>query len=210
MIADKVSVTVAPTAVDLTTLATVKTRLGITGAASDATLSALITSASTAIATQCRRPLGAHTITETFRIRSVGLNAARELDRQELLLTGKDPTITSVAVDAVAVPGAEYELDSGILRRITTDGNPTTWGGGTVVVVYQTGYALPGAAPAPLAEACIELVSRGFGVAARDPSVKRETVEGVGSVEYFDRGFGAMALDDTLRDTLAPYKAWVP
>jgi hypothetical protein len=56
---------------DLATLAVVKAALGLTGGEEDATLSALITRASAAIAKYCNRVFAQETIEESFRVNAV-------------------------------------------------------------------------------------------------------------------------------------------
>ncbi len=201
---DIVTQTVAPASADLTTLATVKARLGITDSASDATLAAYITAASGLIAAECRRVLGLRTLAETFRYRRPAPVAWR------LMLSQPVVSVSSITLDGVALTAPEYETESGMVRYLDSAGMPRPWSGWPVVITYTTGYALPGSAPAALAEICIGLVVRGYQAGVRDPSIRREVVEGVGSVDYFDRPGPALALDDADRAALAPWKVWTP
>lgn len=210
MIAEHVAVVTPPASADLVALATVKTRLGITGTASDVALTAAIGLASALIAGECRRALGAQTITETFRIRPAGLVNAREIERHALSLSYTDATVTAVTVDGVAADPATYESSGGMVRCITASGTRTTWPGSVIAVTYSAGYSLPGGAPPVLAEYCLALVTASHrGTADRSPDVKSETADGIGSVTYFDRGAGAMVLDDGMRAGLQPFRVLV-
>lgn len=202
--ADTVAQTVAPVSTDLTTLATAKARLGIVDSSQDSLLAALITAASGIIAAECRWVIGARTLAETFRYTKPAPYAWR------LMLSQPVASVVSVTLDGVALTGAEYETESGMLRYLGTDGTPQPWSGWPVVVTYTSGYTLPANAPPVLAEVCLGLVARAYQANARDPLIRRESVEGVGMVDYFDRPGPALALDEADRACLAPWKVWVP
>jgi hypothetical protein len=99
-----------------------------------------------------------------------------------------DPVIESVVVDGAPVDVAEYVLDGPLLTRA---GHPAAWtsnsgiAGQQVVVTYWTGWNLLAQSPPSLERACIDLVTAIYSrPAARDPTIRGEIVEGVGSVTY--------------------------
>jgi len=207
MIADRVVTVTGPASAALTTLDTVKARLGISGSGSDTQLTAGIALASAILADACRRRLGAQTLAETFRVRVANVTATRDLERHGLVLNHPDAAVTGVTVDGDAVGAGTYEVEGGIVWPLTTEGTRTTWPGTSIVVTYTTGYSLPGSAPPVLAEYCISLVLAWFRAGDRTGAdVRSETTEGVGSVSYFDRGTGAMVIDDTMTAGLGPYR----
>lgn len=168
---------------DLTTIAKVKTELGITGTAEDARLTALVVEASAVIAAWCGRTgFGRETLRQTERL--TGACEAIRLDRDLA------PAVTSVTVDGEALLAAEYELDGSLLYRLS-DTYRIAWVYGVVVVDYQAGWTLPSGAPADIDRAAQDMVVGLYRAAGRDPSVRQEMVEGIGSTSYFDARAGA-------------------
>lgn len=169
------TVTSAASSYDLTTLAAVKTALGITTGDDDSRISTWITQASKRIATYCNRVFVVETVSEAFRL-------DWSLDK---LILGRAPVtaITSVTEDGEAVVAADYELDAGpgFLMRLDED-KSTVWPAGKITVVYSAGFAT---IPADLAGACIELVSLMQSSSSRDPMMKREEIPDVRTVDYW-------------------------
>jgi hypothetical protein len=163
----------------LTTLETLKAELGITGSASDARLTRLITHVSSQIETFLGRNLERRAVTDTF-IRS----------RRFLFLTAW-PVVGSVTVtsDGTALTSDQYVLDAdeGILSQPVYGvgyGSPCgyLWYG-TVTVDYTGGYLLPGSVganlPGDIERAALDLAIRYHHVGGRDPTLRSETVPGV-------------------------------
>ena len=174
---------------DLTSLARVKTELGITGTAEDAKLTTLIAEASNLITIYCKRnSFGAQTVRQTERLS----------ERLECIVLALDlaVVIASVTVDGVALLTTEWELDGALLYRLdASDDRRMWWEGGTKVVIqYATGWTLPAGAPDALERAAVDLVANLYRAAGRDTTVRSETVEGIGSISYVDgRSTGANA-----------------
>ena len=73
------------------------------------------------------------------------------------------------------------------LYRLDGDDNRIAWDAVKTVVRYTGGYAPPVAASAPadLADACRTLIKQKWFSVDRDPSVKSEEFEGVGSQQFW-------------------------
>lgn len=167
---------------DLTTLDKVKAELGITGTAEDARLTQLISEASAMIAAYCGRTgFGRETLRQTERLE--GTCSAIRLDRDLA------PVVSSVTVDGEALASTDYELDGSLLYRLSASFR-IPWAFGVVVVDYQAGWTLPAGAPADIDRAAQDLVVGLYRAAGRDPAVRQEMVEGVGSTSYFDARAG--------------------
>lgn len=180
----------------LATIEEVKAALGVDGAAEDDALTTLIRQASQAVEDQCGRPF------------------THGPDRLVTLLTRGEDDLALTRWPVSAVTGATV---NGVEVAVTICGRNKNmlWradGGkfsGTVVVDYQGGWKPPGdpAAdlPATVTRAVILLVQQYRSAAARDPLIRSQTFEQVGSETY---QVGGMGLGDDVKTLLAPYKIW--
>ena len=168
--------TPAGTEYDLITVATARAALGILDQTEDATLQGFVSRASGVIAGYCKRVFAVETVTETFR-----------LDRlQEDLLLSRYPVI---AVASIVENGntltvdTDYEVDAakGIVTRLYSD-RAAWWPMCKVTVVYSSGYETK---PGNLQQACVELVKSYYLSADRDPMVRSEATEAIGSTSYY-------------------------
>jgi hypothetical protein len=168
---------------DLTVLATVKEELGIPAddTSRDARLLRLIAEASDMVTQRCNRDgFGRKMVEETF-LWGPGIRG--------VMLSGDlDPVLEQIVVGGVPVNVAEYVLDGPLLTRA---GHPVSWtshsgiAGQQMVVTYWTGWNLLAQSPPSLERACIDLVTAIYSrPASRDPTIRGEIVEGVGSVTY--------------------------
>lgn len=200
------TVTTPAAASALTTLAAAKASLSITVSTYDAALTDAIDRASSALAGACGRVLGVQRYTETLRP-----NRALRRPALPVSLTLPGPTLISVTADSVAlVAGTDYEADTdaGLLWRLS-GGSRVGWVDTLVVVVYDSGWILPGSGgrnlPAVIEDQCLSLVVAAYTGAGRDRSIASETTEGVGAVRYFDRsGSGGVTAD--MLAALTPYR----
>lgn len=171
----------------LTTLETVWDALAISPGAADTFLDLSIDQASDAICTWCGRTFALETVRETIYSRSFS----------DGIMLSRWPV---VSVISVSMAGADQDVglieseDGGFLHRVDANGARRGWGIGNAVVEYQAGYLLPGTAgrtlPHDIERAAILLVRAAYFSRDRDPSVRTETVEGVGSTSYgLDSGF---------------------
>ncbi|PSO30212.1 hypothetical protein [Bradyrhizobium sp. MOS002] len=166
---------------DLTTLAVVKAELGTTEV-SDDQLSKYITQASDVIAQYCNRVFAVETVAETFRV--------QPQRSRELMLTRYPITeVVSVVEGGTTLTTDQYEinLQTGIADRISSHGCPIYWCAGQTVVTYSAGYEATDI-PQAVQHAAILLVKQFVASGDRDPMVRSETSDGVGSTDYFSGG----------------------
>ncbi len=168
---------------DLTTVAAVKAELALSGSGDDAWLADTITRASATVRRWCNRVFAAETVRETYRL-------ARPVP--ELLLSRLPVvTIASVTVDGSTLASTEYETDTekGVLYHLDSRRRFLCWSADVIEVEYTAGFTLPGAVgrtlPEDVEKAAIALVKAAYFARTRDPLVKSESVEGVGSTAYW-------------------------
>lgn len=186
----------------LVTLAEAKAFLGVTGNTDDVAITAMVARVSDAIARECRvsmagaavPTLRAETLTETFRGGCRGADLV--LSRRFV------SSITSVVEDGEGLTGSGYELNgpAGLLSRLDGD-DSIAWLSGKVVVVYVAGFAT---VPDDLKLGCLMAIRDQWAAAGREPLVRRETVEGVGSLEFFNSRDGSV-FSGEVRALLEPY-----
>lgn len=194
------------TQTDLTTLAAVKSELGIEDNKSDAWLKMQIQVASQVVtdylnviaADDSTVTLGQETLVETFRVHhSRYLSRRLDSERTQYLLLSRRPitSIASVVQDGLMLDPSEYEVDgTGALKHLSAD-RPTDWNGNKIVVTYTAGWLLPGQdgrnLPPDIESAVIGLVKMFRFARERDPNVKSEhdNIPGVRDfqVDYFFR-----------------------
>lgn len=207
-------VVTAATSRDLTSVATVKEELGLTGAADQAVLQRYIQAASSQIVGWCKREFAAEPVTETWRLtdrdRRVLWGAAEVLP----LCLQRFPVsaVSSVTIDAVAlVEDTDFEVDAeaGLLWRLDGTSTPSRrrWSSVTIVVTYTGGYALLDDLPPAVQDACIGLVKQRWFARKRDPSVRSEDVPGVRRVDYWVGSIpGADDMPTEIAGLLEPYR----
>lgn len=194
------------TATDLTTLAAVKSELGITDNKDNAWLAIQIQVASQMVvdylnvmaADDGTVTLGLETLVETFRVHHSRYLARRlDSERTQYLVLSRRPItgIASVVQDGVTLDPSEYEVDGmGTLKHLSSD-RPTDWNGNKVVVTYTAGWLLPGQTdrnlPHDIESATIGLVKAAWFARKRDPNIKseQENIPGVRDLktDYFFR-----------------------
>lgn len=174
----------------MVTGATAMAMLGDVKPQEESLIDAEIRRASAAIEQYCNRIFAAETVSETFRL---------DDGARSLLLTRRPIiSVTSITEDGVALAGSDWEadLDAGILFRLGSDAQ-TDWSASKVTIVYQAGY---NSYPKDLQDAALRLVRMARASRSRDPTIKSETVEGVGQTVYWISGsanFGSMPPDVT-------------
>jgi hypothetical protein len=159
----------------LTTIPAIRDHLMIGDEVSEIYLGDLIDRASAVVVRYCNRAFALETVREVFRS---GSGDVLQLSRWPV-----------VAVQSVTAPDAvtadQYEVDAvnGVLYRLAG----ARWYG-RVEVIYQAGYVLPGedgrTLPADVEQAVTALVAAEFHGRGRDPSLREERTEGVGSTSY--------------------------
>lgn len=157
----------------LTTVATVKTELGIyNGPADDIWIADAIDRASDTITRYCNCVLTREVLQETIVLKR---------PTESLMLTRFPVVIADVEV-TVDGTGALTEVDgfSGLVYRLDASGNRILWAAGRIVVIYGAGYILPGDdgrdLPYDLERAAILLVKSAYFARQRDPLLKSENI----------------------------------
>ena len=164
-------------------LAEIKAAVGETGSSNDAALTVLGAQISDAISLACAVPsdgvnpptLMRETIVETIRLREPV--SALALSRRYVY------SITSIIVAGTTLTTDNYEVDksAGILRYISASGCEVCWPTGKTVVTYVAGFS---SAPEPLKLAATLLTRESWSVSQRDPSIRSESFDGLGSFQY--------------------------
>lgn len=176
---------------DLTTVAAVKARLGISGTAEDTFLAAEITR-QTGLVLQYLNVQRAQDGTRTLA-REVLREAVRPgVPSHRLRLARKPVTaIASITEDDVAIEAADFEWDApaGILNRFNGE-YAAAWTARKIVVEYTAGWLLP-ADPSPdlppeFEAAVIEMVKAARAARSRDPMLRSFNVPDVVAESYLD------------------------
>lgn len=198
--------TVTTPASDLSLLTTAELRAaaGVTDSSQDAELAIVGRRVSASIARQCcvvddgvnTPTLLAETCTEVSRWLGCG---PLRLSRRPVT------SVTSVTVGGTLIDAADYEISGGSnLYRLSSD-ELSDWESGKITVVYVAGYAT---APEDLKLAASKLVTSVNSETARDPSLKREDIDGVIEREYWVGPTDDRLLSTEISDLLAPYKQY--
>lgn len=191
------SVLVPATSSRLTSLDAVKRELSISGTSDDARLLAYIDQASAVIADYLGRPLGRETVAETLRLSA----------SSEVIMLSRWPvvSVTSVVEDGATLAATDYEIDRSFAYRLFDD-ERARWPAVKVVLTYVAGYDLPdGVAPA-IERAATQLIVAMNASRGRDPSLRSESVEGIGSQSWLDPHNGGGPLPDGVVALLNPYR----
>lgn len=178
---------------DLTTRVQVKRELGLAEEGDDALIDALISQASSAIETACRRVLARESVVETVIGRG-----------RSLLMLTRTPIVSVASVHAGGVAVAPdlwgvLSEDAGLLHR------RGGWDEAPFEIAYTGGFALPGdpdcTLPGALERACLETVKLWLAARDRDPSLNAESAGGYSASYAPSRG-----LPDAARELLAPWR----
>lgn len=201
--------TVTTPAADLAllTLAETKAAVGVTGTAQDPALETLRQRVAAIVAAECNvAPAGVDPVT-------LRQETLREVLRPRLatsrVLLSRRPVVSvaSVVVDGVTLAGSDYEVDAAgaILCRLVND-TPAAWLPGKIVVDYVAGWnTVPDGLKLAAAKMSLLIWSEN-GPAPRDPSIKRERVDGVGEIERWVGPDTDPAFPQEVKDLLRPYR----
>ena len=164
---------------DLTTVAAVKSELGVPDNSGDDFLATAITQVSSAIIGYCNRVFAQEAVQETFWMNNA---------KAEMLCLSRYPisSVSSITVDGTALDLSLLDYDSltGFAFLIDSSGNPTTWQAMKIVVSYTGGYPA-GGVPYQVERACIDVVKARHFSRTRDPLVKSENIAGVLQTDYW-------------------------
>jgi hypothetical protein len=192
------SVITPATSSDLTILATLKAELGITGTTQDAYLSTLIAQVSDGCARYCRRTtFGRERVAQTERISTP----------RDCIVLDRDlaPSIVSVVEDGTTLAAADYEIDGALLYRLESDSR-IRWPVAKIVVTYDAGYTLLTDLPADLERAALDWAKALYSAQGRDPMLRSESADGVGSASYLDPRGGLLAAPPQTSSILDHYR----
>jgi hypothetical protein len=204
----RISKVTAPSSLDLTTLATVKTELGITDNTKDAQLARYITAASIAAEQFCNRDFVVETVEDDFwpqrdsypRPVTGGLGPL-QLSQWPIV------SITSVVENAITLTlGTDFVVDAtnGQLTRLDGNSYPTYWPTVPIAVVYSAGYS---SIPADIEDAVIRMVRNRWFAKGRDPLVRQQTVPGVLEQTFWvPTGTDAGNMTADVEDILSNYR----
>lgn len=177
-------------AVPLALLADLKADLGLTDDSSDARLTRLLLDASSMVLTYIGQPILSGLWTEEIqieradRLRQIVLSARPLLSIQSLKRNGADWT-------AEQISGLVIDRKAGLLSCLPEARHH--WHPGHYVVTYQAGYVPPsvtggtvqtGTLPPVISRAVILTASALWAAGDRDPNLKSESVQGVGSTSW--------------------------
>lgn len=196
----------------LTTAADVLAATGLT------VTDALILQVSDAIARECRvaasgvaQPtMRAETLIETFRLSRRDAEGAWPYEetarRSSSLFLARMPvsSVTSIVADGTALAADEFELHGaeGRIVRLVSDCE-TAWAAQKIVVTYVAGFST---VPEDLKLAAILAVQEKSSATGRDPLLRGESHEGLGSMQYFQSTTSPGGLPAAVVDMLAPYR----
>jgi uncharacterized phiE125 gp8 family phage protein len=203
----------------LTTLDRVRSELRISSDADDEVLMAKIAEASSDIQTAIGKRLPSEEVRETFwhdddvRHRH-DLRHSFPSETTLFLSRRSISKLASVAVDGTTVELSEvrFDLDAGLLDRLSTDGLPRRWCfGKCVIVAYTAGYVLPGTAgrnlPPAIEGAAVALVSDYWASRGRDPTLRSESIPGVIERQFWIGAVGeAELLPPRVLASIAPFR----
>lgn len=223
---DRILTVVTPAATrDLTTLDAVKAELGITATDTDALFAKMVTRASAAAVTYCRRPLVSETVSEQIRgqhFRHYPFAYPNYVDgtrhqahSQGALYLRRYPIAAIASIvedDDTLVAGTDYEFDpeTGRLNRLI-NGGAAHWMFRKLTVQYTGGYVVPDTLPPEIEEAVIAYVRALWFARRRDPLVRTQTIPGVLETQWQYRtqppttGGKTTAWPDGFTDLLDPY-----
>jgi hypothetical protein len=191
-----ITIITPPTTNMLTVTATAARELAI----SDATagLQELIGQASDVCARYCGRPEGFGRATVRQTERNVNLPCII-LDRDIA------PSITSVVEDGTTLAATDWELDGSLLYRLSGDYR-IQWRATVLQVTYAAGYTLLTDLPQDIERACLIVLQAIHSSRGRDPHIRSESADGVGSVSYLDPRSNSDALPAQAITLLQPWR----
>lgn len=173
------TVSVQAASQNLTVLDTVKQELGISNNDSDDLLQRFISEQSDAVNAYCGRRFSRETIIDSFNVQ-VGTCSPLILSRSPIV------SVTSIVEGATTLDPSSFDIDSAGGRIWRLDGGINSWWPiGKIVVTYIGGYELLTTLPPAVERATIIMIKQAWFGRTRDPRAKSETVEGIGSMDFW-------------------------
>lgn len=148
------------------------------------------------MAAYCARTFGAETVADIFMLDTSPCTAPDSLRRAHPLVLSRDKLsrVLSVTTSAGIMDPSQYyaDLGAGLLFSLY-GGLNIMWTGYPVVVQFVSGWVLPGdparTLPQVIEDVCIDTAAADWYARGRDPGLRNETVEGVGTIRYTDAPF---------------------
>jgi hypothetical protein len=164
----------------LTTIAAARDHLMVADDVSDILLGDWIDQASASIVEFCGRPFARESVRETFR----GVCGYA-------IMLSRFPVVGTPAVvmdgTTLAASDLEWDAEAGLLYRMRGL-DRFAWGCRVAAVTYTAGWLLPGQEgrdlPANIEQACLTMIAARYGARGRDPMLRSESTEGVGSASW--------------------------
>ena len=195
------TVTVKATSQNLTVLETVKQELGITDINSDDLLLRYIAEQSDVVNGYCGRKFSKETIVDSFNV-DTGTCFPLILSRKPI------SSITAIVEISTTLDQSNYEIDliGGRVWRLD-GGLHSWWPVGKIIVTYTGGYELVTELPSAVERATIVLIKQAWFSRTRDPKAKSETVEGIGSIDFWvGASSGEYGINSEAAELLSPYR----
>lgn len=218
-------VTIPATVRNLTTADAVRLEIGLADAKDDAWIASVLPRVSARVETYCERVFARETVTETWNATSgqaqtdthPSMERLGGTERPSLRLsrtpTSGTPTIVFTdGDDTETLETTDYRLDpaTGLLLRLNDNGRPIYWPSYQIDVTYAGGYLLPDQEgrdlPDDLEGAVIDMVKLRYHARQRDPMLRAETVELMGSQTFWVPGAGETDIPETIRAVLDGYR----
>lgn len=200
-------VTTPATSPDLTTVAAVKTMLGIEGTEDDAFLASMVTACSQAMSAYCGRTLIKEVVQEQTEFGSPSGEVRPLVLRRWPLIS-----VASVQLNGETKPAGEYLVDkvTGMIWLVDGSGYRLDWGNGSrVVTAYTAGWTqapdTTNPIPSDISLAAMEYVKQVYNDRDRADNLKSERILDVYAVSYFD---GAAGMPRTVVQALDRYRSW--
>jgi uncharacterized phiE125 gp8 family phage protein len=200
-----VTVITPPTATRLATVEALKAELSIPAGdpPHDVVLEGLLDQASAAITRWCGLSMARQQLREAVRL----------WRPFEVLVLSRGPVsaIAAVTEAGTALVEADWEadLDAGLLWRLS-GGDRCRWSATRILVDYWVGWRLPGQEgcdlPPEIERACILAAAAMWHARGRDPLLRSEATEGVGSTSFLDPRGGMEGLPPQAAGLLAPWR----
>ncbi len=197
------TVTTPATATRLATVAALRAEIGDeTAGRSDDDLGSMLDDASDQIARYCNRAFGRQTIEQTIRTDEAPLAI--------VLAAVPIVSVASVIEDGTTLAATDYEVSAevGEVYRLADD-EPAAWLAAKTVVTFTAGWLLPGEGsadlPASVSRAAVLLAAANFYGQGRDPWLKSESVEGIGSISMVMPSAGAAWMPPAVTELLRPF-----
>lgn len=188
---------------DLTTLETLKAYLSITGSAQDTALALAIRQASDAITRYVGQTFARERVQQTER--HCHSSGSIILDRSFAV------TLNSVTYGDTALAATDWTLEGAVLRPYPYSYQARYWSYGEWIIDYWSGYELIGELPYDVERACLLACAGWQSGRGRDPLIRSETAEGVGSVSYaVTTAAGVGQLPAEALALLEPYRRLFP